>query len=174
MDNKKIVFDGEFESVIEIDNHFYILNKKDMICVLPYSVDSRGLLDKIGVVKNYDEIEEKNVLSLINNYLRDDDATNLVAANRMFFEITKTNIPDGNKWMYLGNLNNQMTYDSPMKLYAVDITNLQIQTDEEVEQKETIKKFVMMDSSKVLQTDDILFLAGYLRLFQFFYVSSIQ
>jgi hypothetical protein len=172
--NKKIVIDSEFESIIEINNHFFILNKKEIICVLPFTLDSRGLLDKIGVIENYDIIEEKTILSLISDYVKDDDNTNLVAANRLFFELTGTNITDMNKWMYLGNLYNSMTSDSPIKLYAVDITDVSIKTDEQVIEKEERKKFKMLDSSRVLQTDDILFLASYLRLFEYFYISSLK
>ena len=76
--------------------------------------------------------------------------------------------------MYLGSVYNNMTSDSPIKIYAVDITDVEVKTDEEVREKEDRKKFKMMDSSAVLQTDDILFLAAFARLFNFFYVNSLQ
>lgn len=169
MNNKKILLDGDYEQIIEIDNHFYIVNKKDKICVLPYTLDSKSLLDKIGIIEEYDKMEEENILTLISDYVKDDDETNLVAANRLLFEICGINIMDANKWMYLGNLDNSLTSDSPIKLYTVNITDISIKTDEEVEEKEQRRKFRMMDSSRVLQTDDILFLAGFFRLFQFCY-----
>ncbi len=171
--HKKQVLSGKFEDVIEIDGHYYLLNKKDLICVLPYTISSSGLLDKIGVTKDWNIIEEELVYTLINDYISSDDETDIVSANRILYELIGTNIQDANLWMYLGNLYSNMTSDSPIKIYAVDVTNIEIKTDESVEDKEERKRFKLLDSSKVIQSDDMLFLAAYLRLFQFFYVQSL-
>ncbi len=171
---KKTVLEGTFEDVIELDNHYYLVHKKDQICVLPYTISSEGLLDKIGVIEDWNYIEEEKALVLLNDYINTDDTSDLIAANRILFEIIGSNVKDANLWMYLGSVYNNMSSDSPIKLYAVNISNVEVKTDEEVEDKEDRKKFKMMDSSSVLQTDDILFLAAYLRLFQYFYVNSLK
>lgn len=170
--NKKIILEGPYEDVIEINDHYYLINKKDKICILPYTISSEGLLDKIGILEDWNYIEEELGLTLINDYLNADDSTDLVAANRLLFEMTGINVKSADKWMYLGSIYNGMTSDSPIKLYAVDITDNQIKED--VEEKEERKKFKMMDSSKVLQTDDILFLASFTRLFNYFYIKSLN
>jgi hypothetical protein len=171
---KKLVFEGSFEDVIEIDKHYYLVNKKDRICVLPYTVSTNGLLDKIGVVEDFNYIEEEKVLTLLNDYVYEDDATDLVAANRILFEIIGTNVSGADDWMYLGSLYNNMSSDSLIKVYAVDISNVEIKTDEFVEESSERKRFKLLDSARVIQSDDILFLASYLRLFNYFYVNSLK
>ena len=171
---KQIIIEGDFEDVIQIDNHYYLSYKKDRIAVLPYTIDSRGLLDNIGIMEDWNYVENERVLTLINDYISTDDVTDLVGANRILFEIIGTNIEDALNWMYLGSIYNNMTSDSTIKLYAVDITNVQIKANENVEDSEERKKFKMLSSEKVIQTDDMLFLASFLRLFNFFYVSSLS
>jgi ribosomal protein L20A (L18A) len=168
---KRLVVQGEFEDVFEIDGHYYLQDKKDKVAVIPYTISSEGLIDKIGVVQDWNYIEEEEVLTLLNNYISSDDATDLVAANRVLFETTKINIKTAKDWMYLGAVYSNLTSDSPIKLYAVDISNIKIQ--EEAESIER-KKFKLMDASSVIRTDEILFLAAYFRLFNTFYVKSLN
>jgi len=170
---KKLLLEGDFEDVIEIDNHYFIINKKDKLCVLPYTISSEGLLDKIGIVNDWNYIEEEKVITLINDYISSNDASNLVAANRILYEVIGSNVENADLWMYLGSVHNNMTSDSPVKLYAVDITDVEVKTDENVEEETIRKRFHVIDSSKVLQSDDVLFLAAYLRLFEYFYINSL-
>jgi len=171
---KKRVLQGVFEDVIELDGHYYLIDKKDKICVLPYTISTNGLLDRIGIVEDYNYLEEEKVNVLLNDYISADDATDLVAANRVLYEIIGTNVTQADLWMYLGSLFSNMTSESPIKIYAVDITDIDIKADEEVEDENERKRFRMLDSSKVIQTDDLLFLAAYLRLFNYFYVNSLN
>jgi len=171
---KKIVLSGDFEDIIELNSHYYLIDKKDKICVLPYTVSTNGLLDKIGVSKDWNFIKKEQVLILLNDYINEDDDTDLIAANRILFNVTGTNITDAKLWMYLGSLYNNMTSDSPIKIYAVDISNAEIKTIESVKNEDERQKFSLLDSAKVIQTDDILFLAAYLRLFNFFYVNALS
>jgi DNA integrity scanning protein DisA with diadenylate cyclase activity len=76
--------------------------------------------------------------------------------------------------MYLGYLYNNMNAESPIQIYAVNITDIEFPTNEAVENIEERKKFKLMDGTEVLQSDDILFLASYLRLFNFFYCNSLN
>jgi hypothetical protein len=165
--------EGDHEDIIELNDHYYIVSKKDMICVLPYTISSKGLLDEIGVVKDWNYIEEKETHTLINGYVTTDDTTGLVAANRILYDVIGRNIKDANDWMYLGQLHNNLTSDSPIKVYAVNISNVNIKMEEDVEDKENRKNFIMMSSNEVIQSDDMLFLAGYTRLFNFFYINSL-
>jgi len=172
--NDKIVVESNYQKIIKIEDFYYIIDKKDKLCVLPYTISSNGLLDKVGVIKDWNYIEEEEVLTLLNGYILDDDSTDLVAANRQVFEVLGLNITDADRWMYLGSLYSNMTSDSPIKVYCVDISDIQVKSDESVEDSTTRKNFMMLDASKVLQTDDMLFLASYLRLFNYFYVKSLS
>jgi len=169
---KKKIIQGEYEDVIEIDGHYYLVDKKDKVAVLPYTISSDGLLEKIGIIEDWNYIEDEEVWTLLNGYISTDDNTDLVAANRIFYEVTKINIKAAKDWMFLGALYSNLTSDSPIKVYAVDVTGLKIQ--EEAQQGIKEKKFKLMDASTVIRTDEILFLAAYFRLFNVFYVKSLS
>lgn len=170
-EEKKIVLKGEFEDVIEFRNHYYIKSKKDRVCVIPYTILD-GLLDKIGVIEIWNDEEKRSSLTLLTDYFSEDDETNLVGANRVFYNISGINISDASRWMYLGSLFNSLTSDSPIRVYAVDVSELEF--EEDVINEEIKEKFKLIESSKVIQTDDILFLGAFTRLFNFFYTNSLK
>ena len=166
MEESKIVQDGKYEKIISFQDHFYIVSKKDRLCVLPYTISSEGLLDKIGVIEDYNVLTEKNDYTLMNSYISEDDGTNLVAANRLIYSMLKQNVAIADKWIYLGMVYSNLTSDSCIKLYAVDVSDVEVKDSKE-------KKFKMLRSSTVVTSDDMLFLAAYLRLFNFFYINSL-
>lgn len=168
------IVEGKFENVVEIKDHYYLISKKHRVTVLPYTIDARGLLDKIGVVKDFNYVFEDYDYTLINGYISADDATDLVAANRVLFEVLGINITNADDWMYLGSLYNTLTSDSAISLYCVDVTDKQIRETEEVEQNQEKLQFKMIDSSKVITSDDTLLLASYMRLFNYFYINSLE
>ena len=171
---KTTVLEGEYEDVIEIKDHYYLLSKKQRVTVLPYTIDAKGLLDKIGVVKDYNYIDEEYDYTLVNGYINEDDGTNLVAANRVLYEAIGLNMTKADDWMYLGGLYNTLTSDSPIDLYCVDLTDKPVQETEEISQNKEKVRFKMIDSSQVITSDDTLLLASYLRLFNYFYVNSLD
>ena len=169
----RIVKTGKYEDVVEIDEHLYLISKKHRVAVLPYTIDTQGLLSKIGVIKDYNFIYEEYDYTLIHGYISQDDGTDLVAANRILYDVIGTNITSADNWMYLGSLYNSLTSDSGINLYCVDVTNTQIKETEEVEESQDKAKFSFLDSSKVISTDDSFFLSAFLRLFNLFYVQSL-
>lgn len=178
MDNlnleRKTVVEGKFEDVIEIKDHYYLISKKHQVTVLPYTIDTKGLLDKVGVVKDYNYVFEEYDYTLINGYVNQDDGTTLVAANRVLYEAIGLNASNADDWMYLGGLYNTLTSDSAIDLYCVDLTDKEIPNSEEVQENADKIKFKMIDSSQVITSDDTLLLASYLRLFNYFYVNSLD
>jgi len=171
---KKTILEGKFEDVIQIDEHYYLVSKKHRVTVLPYTIDTRGLLDKVGVIKDYNYVFEEYDYTLINGYINADDGTNLVAANRVLYEAITLNVPNADDWMYLGSLYNNLTSDSGIDLYCVDLGGKEIKETEEIEENKDKIKFKMVSSEFVTSSDDTLLLAAYLRLFQYFYVNSLQ
>lgn len=171
---KKIVLTGEFEDVIEIQDHYYLVSKKHRITVLPYTIDAKGLLDKIGVIKDYNYVFEDYDYTLLNDYITTDDGTNLVAANRVLYNAIGINVTNADDWMYLGGLYNNLTSDSAIDLYCVDLTQKHIKEAEELEINKDQIQFKMIDSALAVTSDDTLLLASYLRLFNYFYTNSLQ
>ena len=172
--NKRTIASGKFEDVIEINDHYYLVSKKHQVTILPYTIDSKGLLDKVGVVKDYNYVFEEYDYTLVNGYINEDDATNLVAANRLLYNAIGINITNADEWMYLGGLYNNLTSDSAIDLYCVNITDKQLPTTEEIEENKDKIKFKLIDSSHIITSDDTLLLASYLRLFNYFYVNSLN
>ena len=170
---KKTVLKGPYEDVISENNHFHIVHKVDKICVLPYTISEKGLLNQIGVIKEIDVLKEKENYVLINGYVSQDDPTNLVCANRLLFEIIGSNITQADSWMYLGKINNTISSNGII-IYCVNLTDVDIVESEEVEESKEAAKFDMIDANKVIVSDDALFLAGYMRLFNYFYVNSLK
>jgi len=171
---KKTVIEGKFEDIIEIEDHYYIISKKHRLCVLPFTISVDGLLDKIGVIKDYNYLYEEYDYTLINGYINEDDGTNLVTANRLLFEVIGNNVKSADDWMYLGSLFNNLTSDSLVDIYAVNISNLDIKVNEDAVEEQEKVKFKMMETYEVVQSSDSLLLSAYLRLFQMIYVNSLQ
>jgi hypothetical protein len=167
---KKTVMTGEFEDVVEIANHFFLVSKKNRVAVVPYTIDSKGLLDKIGVVKDYNYLTEEYNFTIINDYVTTDDGTNLVAANRILHNVTHLDMPNADKWMYLGELFNTLTSDSALEVYCVDLTNKNLKETEKSEAME----FEFLDSFTVITSDDTLLLSSYFRLFNYFYTNALR
>lgn len=170
---RKTVLKGMYEDVISEGGHYHIAHKKNKICVLPYTIASNGLLDKIGVIREIDVLNEKENYVLINGYINQDDPTNLVCANRLMFEIIGSNVIKADDWMYLGKLNNTAV-SSDMIVYCVNISDIILNETSEVKETKLERKFEMVESNKVVVSDDALFLASYLRLFNLFFVRSIS
>jgi hypothetical protein len=170
----KILLENEFEEVIEDNGHYYLRSKIDQICVLPYTISQDGLLDKIGIIENWNESEKKNIQTLLKGYLSEDDGTNLVGANRILYQISGTNISEASRWMFLGTVFNSLTSESTLRIYAVDVSGVEIKGEEYVMNESDRKRFRMMGSNQVAQSDDLLFLGAFMRLFNFFYTQSLK
>jgi hypothetical protein len=173
MEKNKIILKGKYEDVIQENEHYYVIHKLDKICVLPYTISDKGLLDSIGVIKEIDPLQERENYVLINGFKNQDDPTNLVGANRLLFEIIGSNVTGADSWMYLGQINNTLNSNG-LRVYCVNLTDVEINEAEEVEETKKASKFEMVKANKVVVSDDALFLAGYMRLFNFFYVNSLQ
>jgi len=171
---RKTIVEGDFEDVVEINKHYYLVSKKHRVTVLPYTISSDGLLDRVGVVKDYNYVFEDYDFTLINGYISQDDGTDLVAANRVLFEVIGTNVTNADDWMYLGSLYNNLTSDSAISLYCVDVTQVEIRETEELEQNKKKAKFQMIDVSRATTSDDTLLLSSFFRLFNYFYVNALS
>jgi len=166
MEFEKIIIESELEKVIEQNEHYFVVNKREIICVLPYTIRN-GLLDNIGVIQKINEETEEEIKTLITGYLTKDDYTNLSGANRLLKDIVFLEIQEAERWIYLGELSMNQFSKSSFKIYGVDITGL------EATHKE-ISNFELVELTKVTQSNDILFLSSYIRLFNYFYIKSLK
>ena len=168
----KTLLENELQEVVKFEDNYYIINKKDVVCVLPYTLDEGGLLDKVGLIEIWNDEERKTELTLLKGFLSEDDGTNMVGANRVFYEVTGVNITEAANWMFLGTLFVSLYSDSPLRVYAVDVSGVEFA--EQVMDENVRKIFKMENSSTVAQSDDMLFLGAFTRLFNFFYAKSLK
>ena len=168
---KNTVLDGKYESVIhDTDGHFVLHPKLETVGVIPYTID-QGLLDKIGVVKEFDPESERDMYTIISGYVSQDDGTDLVAANRLLFETLGSNVKDAKNWMFLGNIKNLSS--GSIRLYCVNISDVEINDSERAQESKEEKGFDLITTYDVVKSDDALFLASYMRLFEYFYTLNL-
>lgn len=167
---QKIVNSGQFEDVLEINDHYYIISKKDRIGVIPYTISTNGIIDKIGIVNDFNILKRKTEYTILYDYVNTDDISDLNGANRILKMYTNVNIKDASKWMYLGNLFYSIATDSPIKLYCVDISNIDF-NNIKINNK---KDFQLIDVENIIASEDAILIAGYTRIFNMFYVQTIN
>lgn len=169
----KILMSNDLEDLVEYDGRFFVVPKKQKICVIPYTL-SGGMLDKIGVVKYSKSFSSNLDYSLVAGMATIDDDLDLVTANRLLFEHINSNVPNANNWMYLGKIKNNVIDNLGVSLYSVNITDVKITTPTKIDREKKEYEFKLVYSNDIISTDDSLLLASYLRLFQFFYINSLN
>lgn len=169
---KKVVLTGPYEDVVKDGDHLYIVHKLDTVCVIPYTISGKDILDKVGVIKKMDILQDKELLTPITGYVSKDDGTNLVTANRLLFETIGSNVKNADDWMYLGTITN--ISGGRMVLYCANITDVTVNEKPDIKENKEALKFDMVPANQIVSSDDALFLAAYLRLFNYFYVNSLK
>jgi len=169
----KLLYSNDIEDVIDYNGRFYIVNKKQNIYVIPYTLD-KGMLDKIGIINSTNLIYSNLEYSLINGIINIDDETDLVTANRLLFDLTNVNVSNANNWMYLGKIKTSLIDNIGSSLYCVNITNLNLSIPTKLDKANKEIQFKLVNSNDIIATDNCLLLASYLRLFQFFYINSLN
>jgi len=169
----KLLQSNKLEDVVEYNERLYVVSKKQRICVLPYTLD-KGMLDKIGVLKYSNALSSNLEYSTINGFVNSDDETDLVSANRILFEHINTNASNANIWMYLGKIKTNIIEDLGISLYCVNITDIKALDFLKFNKNNKEFQFKMVNSNDIIATDDCILLSSYLRLFQFFYINSLN
>jgi len=169
----KILYSNNLEDVVDYNGKLFVLNKKQKLCVMPYTLKN-GMLDKIGVLKYTTPYLSNLEYSLINGIVSSDDDTNLVSANRILFEFINTNASSANIWMYLGKIKSNILDNLGILLYCVNVTDLNIDVPSKLDKSIKEFDFKLINSNDIIATDDSVLLSSYLRLFQFFYINSLN
>ena len=118
----KIILESEFFKIIEKSGQIKINNNYTTVSVLPYTI-SNGVLDAIGVVKYENFCDNTKLATYLTSYRNASDSSCMITANRVLHECIGINITDASKWMFLGDIYNNIS-GTPIKLYCVDVTDL--------------------------------------------------
>lgn len=148
------------------EGHYVLRHNHLSVVIIPYTVDNKDLLDEIGVVT------EKHPYMIGGYYtgaatgtVEDDDETLLNRAQQELTEETGYEIPDDEKWIYLGEFSSKITA-SPVYGFAVDVTGQTRktpETDGSIQEKGI--KFEMLPINKLIDISDTLLQACFFKLF---------
>lgn len=172
MAESKLIASNEFEEIVERDGRYFVKRKMDVVCVIPYTIE-KGMLEKVGVIKFSEKAFSHLPITLMSGEVNEDDGTNLVTANRILFENVATNVANANLWMYLGKIRDGLMDENGMSVYCVNVSDVKLNKPNELKRADK-GEFALVGSNEIIATDDSVLLAAYLRLFQFFYINSLN
>jgi len=172
----KIHFEAPKFNVIQIGERYGISLKTVSVAVLPYTVNGAGIVDKIGVLHEFIELREGNYAdTLITGTIDDTDADAYATAVRELLEEGGIDMKDepSDKWTFLGNFHDSKDTDRIIPTFAVDVTGMPIgKPATDGSESESKSAMIMMDVNEALQSNELLLLGSFLRLFNIMYHKS--
>jgi 8-oxo-dGTP pyrophosphatase MutT (NUDIX family) len=167
---KKILFETKRFDVIKSIDKIGIDFKKITVGVLPYTIDN-SILSSVGVLHEYNSFrEEKYCDTLITGTVDPDDLTLLQTAMRELHEEGGIACYEIDRWIFLGSMRLSKSSNEYCHVFAADVTNIEIEEAKgDGSYQENNSKFKLTPINDAILTDEAIFLASYLRLFDFFY-----
>jgi hypothetical protein len=162
--------------VIEIEGHEKIKMTKMSVAVMPYTIDENRLVDKVGLLREYNTLREGDYChTLITGTIDYEDDSLLYTAKRELKEEGGFETPDNEneRWLYLGNFFPYKDSDRQVPTFAVDVTGLE-QTEPKTDgsKKESLSRLEMIPANNIMISEETLVLAAFLRLFNYFYLKT--
>jgi 8-oxo-dGTP pyrophosphatase MutT (NUDIX family) len=174
----KVLFETPYFDLVKIENKHGFHMKIISVAILPYTVNESGIIDKIGVLHEWNQLREGNYAdTLITGTIEDTDADAYETAVRELYEEGGIDLRnDSNEaWTFLGNFNDSKDSDREYPTFAVNVTGKELTpptTDgSEKEEKSSLK---MVSVNEALQSNETLLLAAFLRLFNIMYQKSFN
>lgn len=172
----KVIFDTPYFEVVQADGKHGLLIKNTSVAILPYTINDSGIVDQIGVLKEWNPLREGNYAStLITGTIDNSDEDAYATAVRELMEEggidMRGDSPD--KWTYLGNFYDSKDTDRCTPTFAVDITGKTPDAPGTVGEEKS--KFLIKDANEVITLSrETLLLAAFLRLFNVMYQKSFK
>ena len=168
--DKETLFESKRFDVVKRDNKVGIEIKKVTIGVLPYVI-SDNMLSSIGVLHEYASFRKgKYTNTLITGTLEADDQDLLQCAIRELEEEGGFVQTDVDSWVFLGSFKLSKASTEEINVFAVNVTGIeQKEAQGDGSKKEELSSLKMMQINDAILTDEAIFLASFLRLFDFFY-----
>jgi len=173
----KTLSEYEYFNVVEVDGMTGLKMNSVGVGILPYTTDEHGMIDKIGLLKEYNPFREDNYChTIITGTVDDKDAALLETAKRELGEECGYIIGDSeiNRWIFLGVFFIDKYSDCQVPTFAVDVTGLKAEEPEtDGSKKEKLSQLEFLPTNQIVVTDEALALAAFLRLFNYFYIKTI-
>lgn len=172
-DKEVILYESKYFNVVERQNKVGLLFKKVTIGVLPYTIDN-NILSSVGVLNELNYFREGDYCkTLITGTADADDPTLLHTAIRELHEESGIECLDVDKWIFLGSFRLSKSSTEYCHVFGVNVTDLEINEPKgDGSEQEKKSKFELTAINDAILTDEAIFLAAYLRLFDFFYQQS--
>jgi hypothetical protein len=168
--NDEILLDSKYFSVVKRRDSYGLTMKIVSVAVLPYTVDSYGLPTELGILFEHNEFRPGKAETLITGSIDSTDPDVLTTAKRELLEEGGFEAPGDDRWIFLGNLYTDKSMDRAYPTFAVNVTGLkQGEAKGDGSYMEQNSKLIMSDISKGITSDEMLTLAAYVRLMNYFY-----
>lgn len=177
MKNYKTLKEFDKFDIVDVEGHVGMKLKTMSVAVMPFTIDDNGMIDKIGLLKEYNPFREGDFShTLITGTIDYEDDSLLYTAKRELKEEGGYEVSDNDnkRWIYLGNFFPYKDSDRQVPTFAVDVTGIEPkepQTDGT--KKEELSKLEMIPSNNIMITEEMLPLSAFLRLFNYFYQKTI-
>lgn len=174
----KIIAETPYFDFVQFTEKSGLRIKMPSVAVLPYTVDAIGIVDKIGILKEYNQLREGSIANtLITGSIETWDEDTLATAVRELYEEGGFNMQDAplEKWTYLGGFYDSKDTDRVMPTFAVDVTGVeQIPATGDKTEQEKKSVLEMTDVNTAVQYNELLVLGSFLRLFNIMYQKSFK
>ncbi len=142
-----------------------IFYKDENVVVLPYRTNEHGMINEVGILKEFNPIRENNYSdTLVTGGKNDKDETSLDTAKRELLEETGYSVEDEDKWIYLGLLTTSKMIDCNHPCYAVNLNDLMAKKIDK-ESIESLSKFKFVPLNQVIKSTDGFILSLILKFF---------
>jgi hypothetical protein len=169
MSKEKVLFSTKKFDVIERDNKPGIVSKVETVMLLPFITDDNGLPLMLGVLKERNLFREGGyALTLITGTCEEEDPDYLQTSKRELKEESGYDIPDNNRWYFLGTVTATKFVEKEYPCFAIDVTGIERgkpQTDGS--EQEALSSFHFIPANDVVKSKDVFIPALFLKLFKF-------
>jgi len=170
MKNKeKVLLNTPKFDVIERGNKAGIVSRVETVMLLPFVADDNGLPLMLGVLKERNLFREGGYcLSLITGTCEDEDPDYLQTAKRELKEESGYDVPDNNKWYFLGTVTATKFVDKEYPCFAIDVTGIEKgEPETDGSEQEALSSFHFIPANDVVKSKDVFIPALFLKLFKF-------
>lgn len=168
MSDPKILFQNSYIQVIENKGRVGIKQKNPSVMILPYIVDENGNPKSVGLISEPSDIKDEQMIhTIITGSPEKSDVDILATAKRELLEESGYDVPDTDRWDFLGNIQSSKLVVNGNPAFGVDVTGME-RSDKKGDGSESEKnsKFKLFQLNDALNFDDALISCLFLKIFQ--------
>jgi len=165
----KTLFPSRHFDVIEKEGFIGVRPRFLNVLVFPYIVGTSGLPEEVVLIKEPHPLRKGGEqISLVSGTAEGEDPDILSTAQRELLEETGYDVPDPDKWVYMGFVTGSKMVDSEQQIFAVDVTGVTPGEPEgdgsEAEEKMEV---LTMDIDKAILLPDVYIAGLFIRVFKY-------